>query len=557
MIAVGLRLRRSGASVAELMRGNLNGYELQRQLDARGQSLTTDEMAIVESFIENDVVGAEQWLAAAATQRIDDATLTVDATQPLPLSIGLIERDIAELTLHGEHITYVPRQLGHMRHLTALSIVNVPIDALPSSLGTLQALRTLVVAKTQLVALPNEVVRLAKLLYLRLEDNILFERLPATVVGLSMLKGLIISNSPRLRRVPETLAGLFHLEVLYLVNVGVTELPATLNMTDSLQRLVLESMPLQRLPSRHLGAWTRMRHLTLASLTRIHDVDALLASMPAVHEVRLRYMPRVEVLPVGWSDAATLLDVSFSGVKWLAPEVTRQTLRTPNPLEIIATNSRVRRLRSAVEEELLALQWERYVRGELSEFLAEFGRAKDSDDAYLIFTEANDVIDRLDDEFEAFNRIHGVAPDIDLETVVERIIDDVDERDTSVYFTQDSPEVARIEELLAIFVDGFGLPRTEWVAIHYPDLHQTYLLAMEELEQANIEVSFRKRVDNVITYREIIERYIRGAYELVGLLGRSANTEGFGRRQHMEADQRRRDRRIAAMVKPGPRAKKR
>ena len=116
--------------------------------------------------------------------------------QALPEDLeGRIEREaITELSLAGNQLCPLPREIGRFRRLQKLDISANSLGALPAELCQLDSLTVLVAKKNALKGLPKEFVRLVRLTELNLSGNQL-EEIPAPVLALRGLEVLHLGGN--------------------------------------------------------------------------------------------------------------------------------------------------------------------------------------------------------------------------------------------------------------------------------------------------------------------------------------------------------------------------
>lgn len=530
---VQLRRATGGGSLAnELMRGAIDGYQLQRRIDGLGVALDQAMIDAVRRFIEQDEAGARRWFDDAEKEVVDDA-LVLLTREPLPLSAGILPERVVRLVMTGDAVTYVPEAIVHMVALRELVIVAAPVTHLPGTLGRLERLETLVIERTEMrLLMTDDAYTIHSLQELVLRDNVLLERLPVEF-SLSQVRRLEIVGSPLLEHVPATIGGAFRLQRFIMARTAVRSLPANFNMVDSLESLVLESLPLlETLPAPSLfGAsrpleWTRLRQLTLDSLPRLGSIDATLVGAPNLQRLAMRYLTHVQ-MRVTRDDSLQLLDLTASDVPLLPPEITRLTLRSS--FQLVARSSTLEATKSESTADRAYVAWMAYVERVLEPALMRYGSTKDEDGDYVLIISEVDVLERLTEEYErytAINRIdafYGVDAEEEVFALAEQIVDAFDEPDLTEEATEEErARDDRREELMAVFTDPeLGLPRVEWVALNYPHLADAYRVAMERLElDLNVTAVFRAKSGRTLTSERMVERYIRGAYELIDLEGR-------------------------------------
>ena len=202
------------------------------------------------------------------------------------------EGNIIVLDLESKSIQDLPKVIGRLNELTALSVFNNALTVLPSEIGQLTQLQMLELSANQLSSLPSEIGSLVNLTRLFVGSNQLTE-LPVEIGLLTNLTRLSF-NSNRLRWLPEefsqlniknldltrnffvvappSIFNLPNIEVLKLDYNPLKSLPTTIGEAKKLKSLFIRNSGLKKLPDEIGG---------LESLTNLNISNAKLTTIPS------------------------------------------------------------------------------------------------------------------------------------------------------------------------------------------------------------------------------------------------------------------------------------
>lgn len=140
---------------------------------------------------------------------------------------------LEELNLNrcGRVLEALPETIGELRSLRILRLTAHKLAALPESIGDLAKLEILAVAENRLAALPESIGRLSALRQLDLRRNLL-PTLPPTIGALEALEDLDVVDCP-LRELPQELGALQRLKTL---KIGSTLDPGSVGYADGYGR---------------------------------------------------------------------------------------------------------------------------------------------------------------------------------------------------------------------------------------------------------------------------------------------------------------------------------
>jgi hypothetical protein len=206
------------------------------------------------------------------------------------------EGHLIALDLTFRHISFLPPEMGQLRHLRTLrlwgSLSSVPPGqvpgALPAEIGLLTALETLDLRRNTLSTLPAEITQLTQLHTLALGEND-FRSFPRELLHLPALCKLFLQgnrwNRTGLSALPPEIGLLSTLEVLDLEENHLTELPAEIGQVRRLKSLNLRSNQLSQLPS-EIGQLAALRELYLG----YNHLTTLPATIGQLKELEILYL---------------------------------------------------------------------------------------------------------------------------------------------------------------------------------------------------------------------------------------------------------------------------
>jgi Leucine-rich repeat (LRR) protein len=164
----------------------------------------------------------------------------------LPLSALGSPSMLDTLSLKGNNIGQLGKDLGSLSGLRNLFLSENPLESLPKEIGGLTGLRELFLNRTRLRSLPQELTRLADLELLSLPFSSL-ETLPEAIGELVGLRKLLLHSTP-LQILPESIGALGNLEELWLIGTQVKRLPESMGGMRSLRILKLHGSAVETLP---------------------------------------------------------------------------------------------------------------------------------------------------------------------------------------------------------------------------------------------------------------------------------------------------------------------
>jgi hypothetical protein len=121
---------------------------------------------------------------------------------------------LERLTFHKVALKEISKDIGRLKNLRELTILDCSIDTLPDEIGSLKKLRKLWISDTKIESIPSSIGNLKKLTHLILGGNKL-TAVPETIGSLTLLEMLSISNNP-IREVPKSIGQLKSLKDLFV-----------------------------------------------------------------------------------------------------------------------------------------------------------------------------------------------------------------------------------------------------------------------------------------------------------------------------------------------------
>jgi Leucine-rich repeat (LRR) protein len=235
----------------------------------------------------------------------------------IPAEIGQLE-NLEELTLSFQPLWNAPPEIGRLKNLIKLSFSNSEIKRLPAEIGQLENLRVLWLDHSGIATLPEEIGALHHLVELHLESSAL-ESLPESLGQLQNLQKLGLTSSP-LKHLPASIGQLSGISELKLSYTQLTTLPPELGQMENLRSLAADHTPLSQLPP-GLFQSARLRSLDLSE-TELTTLPAELFSMSDLEELNLAHT-KITVLPreIGQMVALKKLNLAHTKISQLPPDL--------------------------------------------------------------------------------------------------------------------------------------------------------------------------------------------------------------------------------------------
>ena len=141
----------------------------------------------------------------------------------------------------------LPKEIGNLIDLKAISIIYGNIEEIPKEIGNLVNLELLDLRSNKIKKIPKEIVNLSNLLELALPGNKI-EEIPKEISNLIKLKVLVLSFN-EIKEIPKEISNLRNLEFLALRENNVLKVPKEL---DNLTKLKYYDQPSERLMEPYL-----------------------------------------------------------------------------------------------------------------------------------------------------------------------------------------------------------------------------------------------------------------------------------------------------------------
>ncbi len=240
----------------------VNRCKLQRAQDEQPTSFRIDDDCS-EAFI------AEICKIEALTE------LKIAVKDKLPACIGQLQ-NLEELKIRGEHVKYLPDELGELSSLKKLSFdYTKSLVTIPNAIGKLDQLKELSISHTGISALPEDIGQLQALEKLEIEYNFQLKHYPPSFGQLHSLKKLSITNlceqyNPTPTNpssvLPEDIGSLSNLEELHLEFNELTTLPDSIVQLKQLKVLALDYNAFTEIP-KGVFQLEHLKKLTLRNST--------------------------------------------------------------------------------------------------------------------------------------------------------------------------------------------------------------------------------------------------------------------------------------------------
>ena len=212
----------------------------------------------------------------------------------IPEEIGSLEK-LSYLDLSSNSLTSIPAGIGNLTNLVELRLNNQRTEQTSSSTYT-----------STLTSLPDEIGDLSSLTYLNLSYNGLTS-LPSGIGNLTSIEKLYLNNQDTrpngtrtytLTSLPHEIGSLTTLEELYLSNVGLLDLPMTINGLTGLTYLDLRGNELTSLPST-IGGMSSLETLYLSdsgseSANKLSTLPVEFGELSNLKNLYMDYMRRYE-----------------------------------------------------------------------------------------------------------------------------------------------------------------------------------------------------------------------------------------------------------------------
>jgi|GEM_PF-4305108 len=209
----------------------------------------------------------------------------------LPEQIGQL-KNLTSIHILESAIAVLPESIGNLKKLKNLLLYYSPISSIPASIGGAFNLKILWISGTKITSIPVETGFLAKLEKLRIENNPLLSGLPAELFYLGNLKELVISGNEKVLELPSDfskLKNLHRMEISYTSlgvlpamtgmkslnylklqsNQNLLSLPVSMSDLEALEELVLIDCRFQALPK----SMKKLKSLSKVSLQQLNMLD--------------------------------------------------------------------------------------------------------------------------------------------------------------------------------------------------------------------------------------------------------------------------------------------
>ena len=519
----------------DIIRGKLNGYELQLLLEKVGTNLDAPELAEILEFIRKDEAGFNQWLSQSRhTQRS-----VIETRESLPRSIGMMKQTNLKITTNS--VAKLPKEIGQLVHLKWL-IIDMPLlKNLPNEIGKCESLEHLHISNTAMKQMPMAIQWLKNLKDLKLVNNRLLQSIPQTIGSLRQLQQLEIINSPEIVVVPNSLYSARKLRLLTLDQLGVTKLPKgtgiwyntmetlRLSRLNNMQGVPLIVFKLKKLTTLHLVAMRNIDRIPV-EIRQLVNLETLDISHTPIRELvkEVGALPKLKLLIIGLNHV----------MLFLPPYITSKIKKYGGSLEIQVTLTRQEYTDwikyEAKDSDFTADDietkfkdmWLHY----LTMVLADVYDTKlDSDGIPVFYTEANDLLNELVEQYEQ----SLVANDLpltpeahdDFFLLLDEWVDNdeyrpMSEEDMEKLNEERWFESERGQQVMAMFEKPW--PPLYWVYGRKNNLAQRYANAIESIETEDlssvIAIEFRTERDSHVFSDELIESYISAINETLAAI---------------------------------------
>ena len=196
----------------------------------------------------------------------------------LPKEIGKLDR-VWAMSIYGSSITSLPDEIGDMRYLSSLYLSGMPIKTLPKGLANSLNLTVLGIYDTQLETLPDE-------------------------FALAKLKTLDLSYN-QLTTLPEGLTNNRTITSLTIYEGGIQQLPATIGNMSNLETLNISCYNLTSLPA-ELGNLTNLTNLSIHHTSLNCNLPAELGNLKNLQVLDLSHNEFTGTIPASYGDLSNL-----------------------------------------------------------------------------------------------------------------------------------------------------------------------------------------------------------------------------------------------------------
>ncbi|CAH8452571.1 unnamed protein product [Schistosoma turkestanicum] len=186
--------------------------------------------------------------------------LNVSKNQLVDITVICELSHLQSLDVTENKLTVLPQSLWKLEGLKTFSCSWNKVGSLPEEIGRLRSLTTLRLTNNKLSTLPRSFTNLTDLLLLQLDGNF-FDHIPLQIFDCISLLELSVSHNTIRGSIPSKICSLVYLRTLNLAYNRITELPAEMELLNSLEYLDVSGNPV-KLSSFSFGKLNRIQNFS-------------------------------------------------------------------------------------------------------------------------------------------------------------------------------------------------------------------------------------------------------------------------------------------------------
>jgi len=362
----------------QIMNEPLDGYTMQLTLEIAGFDIDTLQGTRIFQYILTDLAGVETWLEKS----FPDGRQLVIKNIVLPRSIGRVDGRFDVITITDNVVSdRVPKEIGNLKQLTELNIINIAAKTLPDEMGQMTNLKRLKLADMdQLTTTPEPLGALSML------ENLYFSKLPKVTV---------------IRRVPSNVR---HLDIEY---VPINALPtSSFRLLTSLR---VSNTNLSSLPNQfftHLAKNLETLVFIACPLTSLPENIKFASRLKRLY---IKNMPSFIRLPKYVNASLDTLVVTGTGVSRVPIGITARKTRLT--IMMLSDNPVNHPPVTLVPTTIIEPEWSNYVRSHIQRKFKDIGVATDASGNYLMYTMLVSRKEFLYTKYKSFLRWNNIISD--------------------------------------------------------------------------------------------------------------------------------------------------
>lgn len=249
------------------------------------------------------------WIENGHVISIDDALNYNNVHGDIPAELGDLTH-LQRLQLYSaQGITSLPKEIGKLDRVWAMSIYGSSITSLPDEMGNMRLLNTLNLSDMPIKTLPKELANCLNLSAIYISGTEL-ETLPAEFANFVKLGALTLSNN-QLTTLPEGVTNNKSISSLSIYEEGIQQLPATIGNMSNLQSLTIGCNNLTSLPA-ELGNLSNLTSLSIHHTRLNGNLPAELGNLKNLQMLDLSYNEFTGTIPASYGDLSNLATLNIT-----------------------------------------------------------------------------------------------------------------------------------------------------------------------------------------------------------------------------------------------------